>query len=147
MKFPFRALVMLAGFSSSAGLAADPAPIRLEHAFTRSAPAGGVGAFYVTIVNGGAADTLVGVATPVAGKAELHESKMENDVMKMRGVARLAIPAGGTVRLAPGGYHVMLIALTQPLTVGQSVPITLTFEKAGSVEVSASVTKPGATGG
>lgn len=147
MKFLLPAILLLAGFLSPHGFAADPAPIRLEHAFTRSAPAGGVGAFYVTIVNGGAADTLVSVTSPVAGKAELHESKMENNVMKMRGVASLAIPAGRTVQLAPGGYHVMLIALTQPLTVGRSISVTLTFEKAGPVEVSASVAKPGATGG
>ena len=87
------------------------------------------------------------IASPVAGKVELHESKMENNVMKMRGVASLAVPAGGTVRLAPGGYHGMLIALTQPLTVGQSIAVTLTFEKAGPLTVSASVAKPGAMGG
>ncbi len=144
MKFLVSAVLLLASFFPVPGFAADARTIRLENAFTRSAPAGGVGAFYVTIVNTGAADRLVAVASPVAGKAELHESVSVGGVMRMRGVADLAIPAGGTVKLAPGGYHVMLIALTQPLTVGQSVPVTLTFEKAGAVEARASVAKPGA---
>ena len=144
MNLLFPAVLLLSSFFSVAGFAADAGTIRLENAFTRSAPAGGVGAFYVTIVNTGGADRLVAVASPVAGKAELHESAMADGVMRMRGVAGLAIPAGGTVKLAPGGYHVMLVALTQPLTVGQSVPVTLTFEKAGAVETRASVAKPGA---
>ena len=145
MKLLFCAVLLLAGFVPVPGFTADAGTIRLEDPFTRSAPAGGVGAFYVTIVNTGAADRLVAVASPAAGKVELHESTMADGVMRMRGIASLAIPAGATVKLAPGGYHVMLIALTQPLTVGQSVPVTLTFEKAGAVETKASVAKAGAT--
>ena len=145
MKSLVVAVLLLGSFIPAPGFAADAGSIRLENAFTRSAPAGGVGAFYVTIVNTGAADRLVAVASPVAGKVEMHESTSADGVMRMRGTASLAIPAGGTVRLAPGGYHVMLIALTQPLTVGQSVPVTLTFEKAGAMETRASVAKAGAT--
>ena len=58
---------------------------------------------------------LVGVSTPVAGAAEVHEMKMEGDVMRMRAVAKLDLPAGQTVELKPGGYHVMLMDLKQPL--------------------------------
>lgn len=144
MKFflPAMALLLMAGLPA---MAADTGPIQLENAFTRAAPAGGVGGFFVTIINAGAADRLIGIASPVAGKAELHETMSDNGVMKMRGVASLPVPANGKVALQPGGYHVMLIGLTQPLVVGQSVPVTLTFEKAGAITVQASVAKAGAS--
>ena len=79
------------------------------------------------------ADTsLVAVASPVAKIVEVHEMKMEGGMMKMRAVDKLALPAGKTVELKPGGYHVMLMDLAQPLKEGDTVPLTLTFEdKAG----------------
>lgn len=77
---------------------------------------------------------LVGVASPVAGVAEVHEMKMEGDVMKMRAIAGLEIPAGKSVELKPGGYHVMLMDLKQPLAKGDSVPLTLVFKNAQGVE-------------
>jgi periplasmic copper chaperone A len=120
--------------------------IQVTDAFTRSAPAGAVGGLFLTIVNTGSADRLTGAVSPVAAKAELHESIDDKGVMKMRPVAGLAIPAGATVKLAPGGYHVMLIGLKQTLTVGDHTQITLTFEKAGEVSVEASVVRPGAGG-
>ena len=91
-----------------------------------------------------AADTsLVAVASPVAGLVEIHESSMHGGVMRMRAVPSLPLPANKPVELKPGGYHVMLTALTQPVSVGQTVPLTLTFEdKAGkrtSVDVKAAV--------
>jgi copper(I)-binding protein len=92
---------------------------------------------------------LVGAASPVAKIVEIHEMKMDGGVMKMSAVDRLPLPAGKTVDLKPGGYHVMLMDLSQELKEGQSVPVTLTFEdKAGkktSVEVKAAV-KPLAPG-
>lgn len=146
MKKLLAAAFFLVTSAAMPGFAADTGSIRLENAFTRSAPTGGVGGFYVTIVNTGATDRLIAVASPVAGKAELHESMAEDGIIKMRGVTSLAIPANGTVRLMPGGYHVMLFGLTQPLVEGQSIPVTLVFEKAGRLEVSASVSKAGAAG-
>jgi copper(I)-binding protein len=75
---------------------------------------------------------LVAAASPVAKIVEIHEMKMEGGVMKMGAVERLALPAGRTVELKPGGYHVMLMDLKQPLKEGETVPVTLTFEdKAG----------------
>jgi copper(I)-binding protein len=86
---------------------------------------------------------LVGAASPVAGIVEVHEMKMEGGMMKMNAVDRLPLPAGKTVELKPGGYHVMLMDLKQPLKEGETVPVTLTFEdKAGkkqTVEVKAPV--------
>jgi copper(I)-binding protein len=86
---------------------------------------------------------LVGATSPAAKIVEIHEMKMEGGVMKMGAVGRLPLPAGKIVELKPGGYHVMLMDLARPLTEGDSVPITLTFEdksgKKQSVEVKAAV--------
>jgi hypothetical protein len=76
----------------------------------------------------------VGAATPVAGVAELHEMRMEGDVMRMRAVDKLDLPAGRTVELKPGGYHLMLMDLKQPLPQGSSVPLTLLFRNAKGVD-------------
>jgi periplasmic copper chaperone A len=76
--------------------------------------------------------TLVAAASPVAKVVEIHEMKMDGGVMKMAAIERLALPAGKPVELKPGGYHVMLMDLKQPLKEGETVPVTLTFEdKAG----------------
>ncbi|MDO8280178.1 MAG: copper chaperone PCu(A)C [Burkholderiaceae bacterium] len=77
---------------------------------------------------------LVGVATPVAGVAEIHEMKMEGDVMKMRAVPALDLPAGKTVELRSGGYHLMLQELRTALPRGSTVPVTLVFRNARGVE-------------
>jgi len=87
--------------------------------------------------------TLIGASSPVAGNVELHEMRMEGDLMKMRAVPRLPLPAGKPVTLTPGGYHLMLYDLKQQLVEGTGVPIRLDFELAGgkrmSVEVMAEV--------
>ncbi len=72
--------------------------------------------------------TLVSLESPVAGSVQIHEMKLENDVMKMRPIPRLDLPAGTSVELKPGGYHVMLMDLKQPLKKGEAVPIRLRFE-------------------
>ena len=77
---------------------------------------------------------LVGVSSPAAGVAEVHEMKMENDIMKMRTVSSLDLPAGQTVQLKPGGYHVMLLDLKAPLAKDSTVPMTLRFKDAKGVE-------------
>ncbi len=91
-----------------------------------------------------AADTtLVGASSPVAKIVEIHEMKMDGGTMKMRAIDKLALPAGEPVELKPGGYHVMLMDLAQPLKEGETVPVTLTFQDKGgrqtSVDVKASV--------
>ena len=86
---------------------------------------------------------LVEASSPVAGVVEIHEMKLENNVMRMRAVTALDLPAGRTVELKPGGYHVMLMDLVQPLKEGDMVPLKLTFEdksgKKQTVEVKAQV--------
>lgn len=71
---------------------------------------------------------LVGVSSPAAGVAEVHEMKLVDDVMKMRAIPTLALPAGQAVELRPGGYHIMLLDLKQPVAQGSTVPLTLVFE-------------------
>ncbi|OEO31887.1 hypothetical protein VW23_014095 [Devosia insulae DS-56] len=107
-----------------------------------------VGGGYLTITNKGAeADRLLSAASPVAGVVQIHQMKMEGDLMKMNELPDgVEIPAGATVTLAPGGLHIMFMQLTQPLVEGTRIPLTLTFEKAGSVEVELSVESPAAKG-
>ena len=78
--------------------------------------------------------TLVGASSPVAGVTEVHEMKMDGDVMKMRAVPGLDLPAGKTVELKPGGYHLMLMDLKAPLAKDSSVPVTLVFRDVKGVE-------------
>jgi len=120
--------------------------IKVSEVWARATPASAkAGAIYLTASNSGtAADRLVSASTPAADKTELHETVMDNGVMKMRPVKSLPIAAGKSLVLKPGGYHVMLTGLKAPLKEGDSVPLTLTFEKAGTMQVTAKVAKAGA---
>ena len=121
--------------------------ISIEKPFSRATPGGAkVGAGYMTITNKGAtADRLVSASSPVAGKVEIHEMTMQDGIMKMRELpGGLPIAAGKSASLAPGGYHIMLMELKGPLKQGDKVPVTLTFEKAGKVEVTLDVQGIGA---
>ncbi|WP_198971950.1 copper chaperone PCu(A)C [Xylophilus sp. ASV27] len=112
-------------------LAPGVAPVDVRDAWVRQAVPGqsGTGAFMKLTAPSGA--RLIGVSTPVAGIAEVHEMKMDGDVMRMRALPDgLALPPRQTVALAPGGYHIMLMQLKQPITKGASVPLSLQFEDA-----------------
>ncbi len=107
------------------------------------------GAVYMHIVNNSAADdALIDAAIDGCGTIELHEMINDNDTMVMRQVEgnRIPIPAGETVMLQRGGLHIMCIGKTGEFTIGQSVPVTLTFEKAGTMEVMADVLDPAKLG-
>ena len=101
-------------------------------------------AVFMKLVNKGRqADRLVSAQTDVAEKVEIHETRMENEVMKMHHLPDgLEIPARGEVVLKPGSYHVMLIGLTSDLKVGDRFPVVLTFEKSGTMTVEAEVRQP-----
>jgi len=119
----------------------------IEHPWARATPGGAkVGGAYLTITNKGTvADKMLGGSSPAAKRVEVHEMAMKNDVMTMRPLANgLSIGPGQTVTLAPGGYHIMLMDLNRPLKQGQQVPITLRFEKAGTVDVTFDVQGIGA---
>jgi periplasmic copper chaperone A len=124
----------------------DNAKVEVQHAWAR-ASTGTTGATYFSILNRGAApDRLIAIRTPVAEKAEVHEDKMENGIMKMRPVGPLAIEPGQSATLRPGANHVMLIGLKHPLKHGDHFPLTLSFEKAGDVQVMVQVERAGAMG-
>ena len=121
----------------------------ITQGWTRATPNGAkIGSGYFTVENkGAAADRLVSVAADIAGKAEVHEMAMDNGVMKMRAVeGGLAIDPGKTVKLAPGGFHLMLYDLKSPLKQGDKLRITLEFEKAGKVQFTLDVEGIGAQG-
>lgn len=124
------------------------APITVERAWARATPgAVTTGGAYMTVIDHGTApDRLIGVATPIAGKAEVHEMTNDKGVMKMRMVHGVTVEPGKSLELKPGGYHVMLMDLKQPLKDGDSFPLTLTFEKAGNIPVTVKVGKIGAMG-
>jgi periplasmic copper chaperone A len=123
--------------------------LTISQGWARATPRGAkVGGGYLTIQNdGGAPDRLVSASTDVAGKVEIHEMTMSNGVMKMRPLEKgLTVEPGKTVKLAPSGYHLMLMDLKSPLKQGEKVPVTLDFEKAGKVSVSLDVEGVGAQG-
>jgi copper(I)-binding protein len=119
----------------------------ISQAWSRATPSGAkIAGGYLTIENKGTApDRLVSGAGDVAARVELHEMAMDNGVMKMRPLDKgLTIEPGKTVKFAPGGYHLMLMDIKQPLKQGDKVPVTLQFEKAGKVTLSLDVQGVGA---
>lgn len=110
--------------------------LRIEDPYARATvPAQKAGGAFVKIKNTGAADKLIAVSSPVAKEMQLHTMSMEGNVMKMREVKAIDIPANGTVELQPGGFHLMLIDLKSQLKAGDQIPVKLKFEKAGELEV------------
>lgn len=142
MKTPTRFLFPIALALFAGAASAAPALPKVEGAWVRSSVPGqhGTGAFMKLTAS--QATQLVGASTPVAGTAEVHEMKMEGDVMKMRAVPHLDLPAGRTTELKPGGYHIMLMDLKKPLAAGTSVPLTLTFRDAGGAQSSLELKVP-----
>lgn len=122
--------------------------IAVEQPWARATPAGAMtGAVYMTLANKTKdADRLTAASSTVASKVQIHEMAVVKGIMKMRQLVNgLAIPAGGSVTLKPGGYHVMLIGLKKQLIAGQTLPLTLTFAKAGNVSITVPIQAIGAT--
>jgi len=133
-------LVSLPSSLRSGVIRTEADAVMVEQAWARaSAGNATTGAAYVTLKAGAQPDRLVGVGTQAAATAEVHESFTENGVMKMRPVPALPVPPGQTVTLAPGGYHIMMTGLKQPLVAGQSFPLTLRFEHAQPVTIDVQV--------
>lgn len=134
-------------FAFTASAFAQTTPVSVISPWARATPAGAAtGAIYLTL-KATAADKLVSVSTPAAKEAQLHTMSMENGVMKMRALpGGIDLPAGKSVTLKPGGMHIMLMALTGPLTQGETIPLTLNFEKSGTQQISVPVEKVGAMG-
>jgi copper(I)-binding protein len=126
--------------------APDAKSIVVDHPWARATPAGAkTGAAYMTLINNGSSgDRLVGATTPVADAVQFHSVSEENGVSRMREMRAVDVAPGGKVTFSPGGMHVMMVGLKQPLKEGQSFPLALSFEKAGKVDVMVSVAKVGA---
>lgn len=139
-----RLLLLFVVLMLPSAVAAQSGPIEVQQVWSRAAPQGHTGALYLTVTDKGAADRLIGVETPVADRAELHESKMENGVMTMRPVDSLPVAPGKPLTLKPGGLHVMLMGLNRNLNEGDRFPVTLRFANAGTIEATAMVSKAGA---
>jgi copper(I)-binding protein len=139
-------LAFAAGLVITGAALAQPTQLEIDNAWAGATPGRAEnGAAYVTITSP-TADRLVSASTPVAKKAELHTMSMQGMVMKMRPISGVDIPAGQPVSLKPGGEHIMLMGLNQPLREGQSFPLTLDFERAGPHTVTVTVEKAGAKG-
>lgn len=125
-----------------------PHGIEVVDAWAKASLAGTTnGAAFVTLSNrSGEGDRIVGAESPVAAKVELHTHMMNDGVMKMRPVAAIDLAAGETAKMEPGGLHVMLLGLTEPLTEGASFPLTLILERSGRVQVEVMVKASNAMG-
>jgi periplasmic copper chaperone A len=144
MRISIRNSFAIAAVAVAAAALADT-NVTVEGAWVRSSVPGqqGTGAFMKLTAR--ESMKIVGVSTPVAGTADLHEMKLENDLMLMRPVTQLELPAGRTVELKPGGYHLMLQDLKHPLAPGSSVPLTLLLRDAKGVQRKLELTLPVAT--
>ena len=139
-------MLALAALPAQAG-DATAGDLVITQAWTRATPGGAkIAGGYLTLENKGSApDRLLGASGDNIGKVEVHEMAMNNGVMTMRPLDKgLPIEPGKTVKLAPGGYHLMLMDLKQPFKQGDKVPVTLEFEKAGKVALSLDVQGVGA---
>jgi copper(I)-binding protein len=144
-------LVSVVGFGV-AGLTqaqnAKVGPLQIENAYTRATVPGQMAAGgFMKVENKGVVDLLVSASSPAAGEVQLHEMAMEGNVMKMRQVKDIPVPAGGAVELKPGGMHLMFMNIKAPLVAGETIPVKLKFAKAGEVEVKFPVNAMGAQGG
>lgn len=109
---------------------------QVEAAWARPTVAGqSGGGGFLKITGGSAGDRLVGVSAGISKAVELHTMEMDGNVMRMRQIDGIDVPAGATVELKPGGRHVMFVGLTQTLKNGASFPLTLKFQKAGDMKV------------
>ena len=148
MKFTKKALftafsILLTALALVACRPAGP-KIEVAEAWGRPSPLqAGNGAAYMTIENkGNEADSLISAASDVSEVVEIHDMTMENDVMKMFRIDSIEIPAGGSATLAPGGKHVMFIELYEKLEIGQTITVTLEFEKSGTQTIEVEIRQP-----
>ena len=139
-------LALAAVAALSLASAAHAAP-KVEAAWTRPAAQGQTGAGFMTLKNPDAKpDALVAVESPLARTVQIHQSSMSGGMSSMKEVIRVAIPPGGAVTFAPGGYHLMFVGLTKPVKAGDALPATLTFASGAKLNMSfvASIAPPAA---
>ena len=136
-------LLTLAACSPGGGGSGEPATVQAAGAICRPTPVGRqMTGCYLTLTTA-TADRLVSASSPDANMVQIHESRIESGMMMMNEMREgLALPAGETVALAPGGNHLMLLGVQEPLVAGDTVALTLTFETSPPLEVTATVGQP-----
>lgn len=137
-----RSMIATLALCTAASVYADEVKIghlKIDDVWARTGQPGQVSAAYMDIKNKGAADKLIAAQCDCAKATELHDVQMVDGTMKMVPVPAMDIPAKGELKLKQGSYHIMLIGLNRPLVAGEKLPITLKFEKAGTVTVEARV--------
>ena len=142
-------LLLLLSCGPTHAQASGQTTIVVERPWARATPAGArTGVVYVTLINNGSSsDSLVSAATPVADQVQFHSATEENGVSRMREMRTVDVTPGAKVAFSPGGLHIMVVGLKQPLKEGQTFPLTLTFEKAGKIDVTVPIEKVGAMQG
>lgn len=130
-------LAILLALGSGCGWASEgPDELLVSDAWMRLVPGGGGGSIYLTLHNGRSdADALLGATVPEAAVVEIHSMSVESGMMRMRKLDRIPIPGGEQIRLAPGGYHLMVMGLSGEVTLGDSLELTLEMES-GAMQVS-----------
>jgi len=143
-----RRLVLLFAVALTAGAAHqyELGTLVIEHPWSRpTAPGMPMGVAYLSIANRGkSADTLVGASSPVADKVEMHETSIVDGMARMRPLSAIDIPPGATVKIQPGGIHLMLVGLKTPLERGKTAPLVLEFRDAGRITVQLGIEAPDA---
>ena len=141
------ALLALTACSPNASGSGAAASVQVSGAICRPTPVGRQTTGCYLTLTASAADTLMSVASPAANIGQIHESRIESNMMMMRELREgLPLPAGEAVALAPGGNHVMLLGVKEPLVAGGTVALVLTFANSDPVEVTATVGQPATTG-
>jgi periplasmic copper chaperone A len=144
-KYAVTALIFTVGLIAAAR-AAPGGDLDIKGAWSRATPPGiEVGVAYLVIDNHGKPDRLLSVSSPIAKQTELHVSEMADGLMTMRHLNAVDIATGTPTKFEPGGKHIMLVGLKQPLKDGDAFPVTLTFENAGSIQVSVPIFGVGKT--
>lgn len=134
------ALIVFSGYSLAHNDMKSPeyriGQLKIENPYARATVPGQKAAGgFMKIENKGTADQLIAASSPVAGEMQLHTMTMDGNVMKMREVKVIDVPANGSVELKPGGLHLMFMDIKSPLKAGEAVPVKLKFQKAGEVEI------------
>jgi copper(I)-binding protein len=143
-----RTIFLSAAFVAASTIGAFAADVMAMNPYSfASTKLAKAGAVFISIMNHGPKDRLLAVHTVAAKRAQIHESIQHGDVVKMRQLHDgLELPMHGTVALAPGSYHIMLMGLAQPLVAGETFHVTLVFENAGEIDVTVPIRKRGALG-
>jgi periplasmic copper chaperone A len=122
--------------------------VSIEGAWARATPPNAkLAAGYLTVVNAGAADRLLGASSPAAERVEMHVTLKDGDILRMRQVKDFEVPANGRLELKPAGGHLMFVGIKWPFRDGEKVPVTLRFERAGELKVELAIGQAAERGG